>query len=373
MDEIQPIRILEVCQRMEAAGVQALLMSIYRNIDRSKVQMDFLVHYNEKNIYDEEIESLGGKIYRFPVREDYNFIKYIFQLRNFFSEHPEYKIIHGHMDSLGALYLHEAKKAGVPIRIAHAHNAAVQNGLKKYIRLFMIHRYKKYANKLFACSKVAGDFMFGHTEFKIINNAIDAEKFEFNETIRTQKREELYIQDKVVVGNVGRFHVQKNQVFLIEVLKECVKNNKDVILLLIGSGELETDLKTVIKKNGLEHNVIILNNRSDVNELYQSMDVYVMPSLYEGLPVSAMEAQCSGLPCVFSDTITKEVDISGNIKFIPLELGPEEWANTILDLALTHNRKNVKQTIVDAGYDAKNEAISWQNQYMDYVKELRER
>lgn len=360
----KPIRVLEVCQRMEAAGVQSFLMNIYRNIDREKVQLDFLVHYDERNFYDNEIESLGGKIYRFPVRENYNLIKYIRDLHAFFREHKEYRIIHGHMDSLGMLYLKCAQREGINVRIAHSHNSSVQDGIKKYFRIFMIKGYKRYANHLFACSNDAGEFMFGNSKFEVIHNVIDSKKFKYDAMMRNNKRKDLGCSDSFVIGNVGRFHVQKNQLFLVDIFYQILKLVPDSKLLLIGSGELENELRKKIENYGISKHVIILTNRKDVNELYQAIDVYVMPSLYEGLPVSALEAQASGLLCVFSDTITKETDITGNVKYISLQQSAEYWAKHIISFFSTYERKDMQKAIINNGYDAKTESLKIQNMYL---------
>lgn len=360
----KPIRVLEVCQRMEAAGVQSFLMNMYRNIDKEKVQMDFLVHYKEHQFFDNEIERMGGKIYRLSVRENYNLIKYWFDLRKLFREHPEYHIIHGHMDTLGVVYLKCAKKMGVPIRIAHAHNDSVQNGIKKPFRLFMIRLYKKYANCLMACSYNAGKFMFGDCNFHVMNNAIDISKYGYNEKMRAKKREELGLTDNFVIGNVGRFHVQKNQLFLIDVLKQLISFDQTAKLLLIGSGEMEAEIEDKIEKEGVKKHVMILKNRADVNYLYQAMDMFVLPSLYEGLPVSGIEAQASGLPCVFSSSVTSKADITGNVNFISLDKEALEWAKAIKNIHKTFERKIVDEKIKMAGYDAKEEAEKLQNFYL---------
>lgn len=360
----EPIRVLEVCQRMEAAGVQAFLMNMYRNIDRDKVQMDFLVHYKERQFFDDEIERLGGKIYRFSVREDYNLVKYWKELKRFFAEHPEYHIIHGHMDTLGAFYFKCAKNGGIPIRIAHAHNDSVQKGIKKPFRLIMIRLYKKYANQLMACSENAGKFMFGDSKYRVLNNAIDTKKYGYNIEIRNKKRKELGISNEFVIGNVGRFHVQKNQLFLIEIVKELISINSNIRLLLVGSGEMENVIKDKIAEEKLNKNVIILSNRADVNELYQAMDMFVLPSLYEGLPVSGIEAQTAGLPCVFSDVITPKADITGNVKFISLEENPLNWAKEMQKIYKNFLRKDVNEKIKKAGYDANLEAKKLQELYI---------
>lgn len=364
----EPIRVLHVCQRMEAAGIQSFLMNMYRNIDRTKVQFDFLVHYKEEQFYDDEIEEMGGHIYKFSVREDYNIFKYIKELRVFFEEHTEYQIIHAHMDTLGAFYLKSAKRANIKVRIAHAHSASVQNGIKKAPRLFMISRYKKYANQLFACSEKAGEFMFPNEQYHIINNAIDTKKFKYNQDIREKKREELCVNEKFVIGHVGRFCVEKNQIFLLQIMKEIIKIREDAILLLIGSGEDEKKINEFIDNNEMREYVKMLGNRGDINELCQAMDIFTLPSIYEGLPLAGIEAQASGLPCIFSDTITPKADVTGNVEFLSLEESTYNWAKCIINKFENHNRENVEELIQKAGYSAQVEAEKLQKKYLSLIE-----
>lgn len=183
-DNQNPIRVLHIVQRMEAAGVQSFIMNIYREIDKKKVQFDFLTHYAERQFYDDEIEKMGGRIYRLTVREDKNLIKYQWDLKDFFASHPEYKIVHGHMDSLGFFYLGAAKKAGVPVRIAHAHTIIENGNLIKKIRHRLNRLYKINATFLAACSKEAGIYMFGSNDFKVIHNPIEVDKFTYSPEMR---------------------------------------------------------------------------------------------------------------------------------------------------------------------------------------------
>ena len=201
----EPIRVLHVLQRMELAGVQTLLMNVYRKIDRTKVQFDFLVHYTEPQFFDKEIKELGGRIYRLSIREDYNLFKYYLDLNIFFKEHTEYQIVHGHMHSLGAIYLHIAKKCGVKVRIAHSHTNSTQKDVKRLLKVIMNHLYSLEATDLFACSQSAGKYMFGSKKFRVINNAIITDIFLFSAEKRKQKRKELGIADEFVIGCIGRF------------------------------------------------------------------------------------------------------------------------------------------------------------------------
>lgn len=351
-NEKQPIRVLHILQRMEAAGVQTLLMNLYRSIDRSKVQFDFLVHYKEHQFFDNEIEALGGRIYRLSVREDYNFFKYCKELDAFFEEHHEYRIVHGHMNSLGAIYLHYAKKHGIPVRIAHSHTNSIQNDLKKYIKQIMNRFYKRDATDLFACSKDAGKYMFGNEHFTVINNAILTDLFLFSKEKRVEKRKELGLEDEFVVGNVGRFAIVKNQKFLIDVFRVIHKMIPHSKLLLIGTGNMLEEVKEKVKKLDLSDAVSFLGNRKDVAELYMAMDVFVLPSLFEGLGIVAVEAQAAGTPCVCTDTLPKEIDVTPLLYRMSLEKGCESWAKVIIMAKEnTYAHKNMRQYIVDANYD----------------------
>ena len=348
----KPIRVLHVLQRMEAAGVQTLLMNLYRSIDRSKVQFDFLVHYKEHQFFDDEIEALGGKIYRLSVREDYNFIKYCKELDAFFEEHSEYKIVHGHMHSLGAIYLHYAKKHGVPVRIAHSHTNSTQNDAKKFVKQIMNSLYKKDATDLFACSEAAGKYMFGDENFTVINNAILTDNFLFSQAKRDEKRKELGVENKFVIGNVGRFELQKNQKYLVDVfsvLHEMIPESK---LLLIGTGSMLEEVKKKVNEMGLNSAVSFLGNRKDVAELYMAMDVFAFPSLFEGLGIVGVEAQAAGTPCVCTDTLPKEISVTPLLYRLPLKNGVDNWAKKIIEAKEnSYAHSNMKQYIVDSNYD----------------------
>lgn len=347
----EPIRVLHILQRMEAAGVQTLLMNIYRNIDRNKVQFDFLVHYSAPQFFDDEIEELGGRIYRLSVREDYNLIKYIRDLQKFFYRHPEYKIVHGHMHALGAIYLNAAEKAGVPVRIAHSHTNSTQNDAKKYLKLFMNRQYARYATDLFACSSDAGHYMFGNKPFTVINNAIDTEMFCFDAVKRAEKRAELNVEDKFVVGNVGRFTLQKNQKYSVDVFEEILKIKNNAILLLIGSGPMESEIKAYVKEKGLTEKIRFLGNRRDTAELYMAMDVFLFPSLFEGLGIVGVEAQAAGTPTVCTDTLPQEINVSPLLYRLPIG-NTSAWAEKAIEASSNPKaHSEMREYIKSADYD----------------------
>lgn len=368
---MKPIRILHVVPNMNSGGIENLIMNLYRNIDRNKVQFDFLVHYHKRGVFDNEIEQLGGKIYRFSIREDNNIIKYIKQVDDFFKRHRnEYNIIHGHMASLGVVYLGIAKKYDIPIRIAHSHGTSYLKTIKGYMKyiLFKLTKYK--ANVYYSCSTEAGQYLFGNNRnFEIIPNAINMEKFEYNEDVRKILREELDLKEKLVIGNVGRFNLQKNHEFIIDIFNEIKKKKSNSILLLIGIGEEEKRIRQKVKEMKLEESVRFLGLRNDVERLYQAMDIFLMPSLFEGLPLTGIEAQASKLKCIFSDTITKEVKITNNVEFLSLKLPEKKWADKILEVK-NYDRKSVEITNKD--FDIRELAKKMEKVYIEYNKRKKE-
>lgn len=326
----EPIRVLIVNGKMICGGIESFIMNIYRHIDRTKLQFDFLVHYAQRFFYDDEIERLGGKIHRLTFRNDNNFFKYKKDLANFFRSHPEYQIVWGQMEGLASIYLKAAKKAGVKTTIAHSHITSAEKSLKGLVKRFLRRNVYKYADYRFACSTEAGKYLFKNHDFTLIPNAIDTQRFAYNEAVRIRIREEKGWTDKFVVGHIGRFNEQKNHRYLIEIFDEYHKLNANSALCLCGDGELMPEIKKLVESKGLTENVCFTGNIPNVNEFYQAFDCFVMPSLYEGLPVSGVEAQTSGLPCLFADTITREVALlPDRISFLSIKQSPAIWAEQI--------------------------------------------
>ena len=362
----KPIRVLHILQRMEAGGTQALLMNIYRNIDRTKVQFDFLVEYPTKEFYDDEIISMGGKIYYSNVRKDFNIWKFEKLLKKILIENPEYKIVHVHTYSIGYFCLKVAKKCGVPIRIAHSHNNETVHDIKYLPKIFLQRIYTINATDLFACSYEAGKYLFKNKEFKVLKNAIDSRKFIFDAKKREKIRKELNVERNFVIGHVGRFHPQKNHIFLLKIFYEIKKERANSKLLLIGNGDLEDTIRGKIKEMNLTDDVIILKNRNDMDYLYQAMDVFVFPSLFEGLGIVTVEAQAAGVPVVCADTLPKEVEITPLIKKLSLNDSIEKWKDTIFEISDNNNiHKNMCDLIIKANYDIKNSANKIQEFYIN--------
>lgn len=324
------IRVLQVVNDMHRAGLETMLMNYYRNIDKNEIQFDFLTHRPEKSDYDDEIISMGGKVYYAPRLYPQNYGRYFEYMNKFFEEHPEYQIIHSHIDSMSYLPLLAAKKAGIPIRIAHSHNTSIDRDFKYILKQLFRFKITSVANHYCACGKEAGKFLFGNREITIIPNAIEVNKFLYDAEMRRKKREELGINDEFVLGHVGRLAYQKNHKFLIEIFSEVHKKDSNTVLFLIGIGEKEHEIREQIHMLGLDKVVRFLGNRSDVNELYQAMDLFIMPSFFEGIPVTGIEAQFAGLPCVFSDKVPKEVGFFEKCNFISLKSEISSWVDIIM-------------------------------------------
>lgn len=347
------IRVLHVVNDMHRAGLETMLMNYYRNIDRTKIQFDFLTHRPQKSDYDDEIIAMGGKVYYAPRLYPHNYPAYFKYMEKFFEEHPEYQIVHSHIDSMSYLPLRAAKKAGIPVRIAHSHNTSIDKDFKYILKQFFRSRITSVASHYCACGKEAGEFLFKGKDVTVIPNAIEVDRFLFNREMRKNKREELGLKDEFVLGHVGRLSYQKNHKFLIEIFSEVHKKNKNTVLLLIGVGEKEQEIKEQIRTLGLDNAVRFLGSRSDVNELYQAMDVFVMPSFFEGIPVTGVEAQFAELPCIFSTKVPKEVSFTDKCKFLTLEESIDRWAEVILSIN-TNVRIENNMTVKNSWYNIKN-------------------
>lgn len=370
---MEPIRVLHEVTIMNTGGIETLLMNIYRNIDREKVQFDFMLHRDQEGFYDEEIRSLGGKIYKGVGFNPLKHKKYLNSIDDLFEEHKgEYKIIHAH-NSFSMFTLRAAKEAGILIRISHAHNARPLFDYKKYIfKKYNRIKLKNYTTNMFACSSNAGKWLFGEKAIKegkvtIINNGIEPDKFIFNETIRNNIRKQLHIENKYVIGHVGRFNKQKNHEFIIKVFNEVLKNNKDSVLMLIGEGDLKEEISKEARKLGIIDSIIVISATNNVNEYMQAMDLFLFPSLYEGLGIVAIEAQAAGLQCVVADTIPKDAFITKNIRSLSLQEPIENWSKEILKYNNGYERKDTSETIRRSGYDIKQVAKGLEEFYLNCV------
>ncbi len=359
-----PIRVLQIVPNMQAGGLENLIMNLYRNIDRSKVQFDFLVHYAKPNFFDEEIVKLGGRIHYLTLRDDGNIFKYICSLRKLFCKN-KYSIVHSHMASLAFVHLGIAKLCGVKTRIVHSHNSSSSKTLKGRVKAVLLKLAPIFANEHFACSQSAGHFLYGNSPFHVVNNAIDLNRFVFSAEKRGRIRSELKVSsDTIVVGHIGRFNVQKNHMFLLDIFAECLRKNENMKLVLVGDGELKQAVSDRIKNLGIENFVIQPGVRRDVEDFYSAFDVFVMPSLFEGLPVTGVEAQAAGTPCVFSTEITPEVNLLPSTKFIPLADGPSKWADAIVESSLVHRISDTVKYM--SLYNIVEESKKLENIYLNY-------
>lgn len=361
------IRVLQVVNNMHRAGLETMLMNYYRNIDRTKIQFDFLTHRPEKGDYDDEIISMGGKVYYAPRLYPQNYLQYFKWMKKFFNEHPEYKIVHSHIDTMSAFPLLAAKLNNIPIRIAHSHTSKLDRDLKFPIKYLAKLIVPYVANHYFSCGEVAGKFLYGNKKFEIIRNAIDLEKYKFNNKVREKKRKELKLNNEFVIGHVGRYCYIKNQSFIIDIFNEILKERPNSKLLLIGNGPDEELLRQKVNKLNLNNNVIFLINRSDVDELYQVMDAFVMPSLFEGVPLVAVEAQANGLKCFLSDKISEEVFLTKNIEKISLGQKDEEWKEKILNSEY-ERQEEIPEELFQRGYDIKRSMQELIKKYIEYTK-----
>lgn len=359
----EPIRILHVLRAMEMGGAQTLIMNLYRNIDREKVQFDFLLSDND--YFDEEILKLGGKVFYIPYLTKKGQLNYEHNIIKFLKEHNEYKIVHSHIDQVTGIVMQAARKANVPVRIAHSHNTKNTNGfIGKIYKNYLQNKINKNATNLFGCSEEACKWLFKEraNEAKILNNGIDIEKFKYSTEKREKVRKELNISEgTIVVGHIGAFRKQKNHEGLINIYNEYLKTNSNSCLLLCGDGDLKCDIEKKVRNLGIGDKVKFLGIRSDTDALYSAFDIFLFPSLYEGLSVALIEAQASGVKILASDTIDKKTELTNNIEFISLE--NKNWNKYFVPNENRCYNKNVDI------YDIKKIA----NKYQEYMEELNEK
>ena len=365
----EPIRVAQIMGKWLGGGVEAVVINYYRHIDRTKIQFDFICDEDSTNIPYEEIEQLGGKVILIPPYQ--RAFKYHKELKRVLKE-GNYKIIHSHISTMSVFSLFAAKCAGVPVRIAHSHSTTNKKEKKKNLMKQVLRPFSKvFATDYMCCSELAGRWLFGDKEYDkgnvyLLNNAIDLDKFKYNESLRKKKRKELGIKDDtLVIGHIGRFVAQKNHDYLIDIFNEIHKKNNNSVLLLAGQGPLMEEIKNKAKELNLDDSVKLLGQRNDANELYQAFDVFLLPSLYEGLPVVGVEAQAAGLLCYLSDDMTKETKVLDITKFMSLNNTPEEWANNILDDVKKYKRIDTSKEMTAKNFNIKEEAKKLEEYYLN--------
>lgn len=366
-----PIRILHVIGIMNRGGAETMIMNLYRNIDRTKIQFDFVENSSLPAVFDEEILALGGKIYRCPRYRGINHISYVKWWVEFFEEHAsEYGIIHGHLGSTASIYLSIARRFGL-YTIAHSHSSGTDHSLKSFLYDIMSYNTRNVADYFFACSEQAGVDRFGEkiTEgenYSILNNAINIKQFAYDSVARETKRKELdLISNELVVGHVGRFSPAKNHAFLLDIFAALLRKEENAVLLLVGGGDGMDEIRRKAENLGISDRVRFLGVRSDVADVMQAMDVFAFPSLYEGLPLTLVEAQSSGLPCLISDRIPPDCILTeGLIRTMSLDSSADEWADALLSLRSVA-REDHSTEVAAHGFDIKTEAKKLQEFYIN--------
>ena len=350
-------RLLCIVSAMNAGGAETFLMKIYRGLDKEKYQMDFCVNSNE-NFYAEEIKKLGGKIYVIPLKSK-NPIKFFKAMKKVVNENKYEYVLRISCHSLSVIDLLAAKSGGAKHLIMRSSNASSGCRAKEFLHKTFQFLPKSIPDIKLAPSKLAAEYTFGKKQVEngqvtILNNGLDIKLFKFNNEIREKYRKELNIEDKFVIGHVGRFNEQKNHNFLIQIFNEIKKKQDNAILLLIGQGELENKVKQQVHEYGLDDSVVFLGVRKDIPNLLFSMDLFLFPSFFEGMPNTVIEAQTTGLPCLISDSITAEAEVTKLVHFESLNKSADEWAEALLNISkekVFSNRECAAEKMKEKGYD----------------------
>ncbi len=364
----EAVRILQISYGMDRGGAETLIMNIYRNIDRSKVQFDFLLHNPERTAYEDEIERLGGKIYRIPRFLGYNKLSYGRNLKKFLLSHPEHRIIHDHLMDSSEETFRVAKKYG-RITVAHSHIVEYYNRPSDYIRFFFRRNLYKYADYRFACSKEAGEWLYrGQADFTVLRNGIETEKYRYSDEVRDKKRKELGLSpDDFLITNIGRMVEQKNQKRLIEIFSLFRKNHQKAKLMITGEGPLGDDLRKDVISKGLGECVIFTGERGDVPSLLAASDLFLFPSLFEGFGIVIIEAEASGLECIISSNIPKDTDLIPDlVTRVSLSSTDAEWVEAVERASerKERQRENDYLTVREKGFDIRESAEYMEKFYL---------
>lgn len=370
----KPIRVLYWGMSSNIGGIESFIMNVYRNIDRQKVQIDFITsHDHDKIAFEDEIEAMGGKVYRVMYSESESLIKSRTSLDKFFKEHKEYAAVHIHANFPYVFPLKYAKKAGIPVRIIHSHNSNgnVNNssGIRKIVNklrdMQIEKQIKKYPTHYFACSELAADYMFPGRDYQWIKNGIDLKKYSFDEEVRKEVRDELGVEDDCqLLGFIGRLRYQKNPYFIVDIFREYQKLNINSKLVIAGIGEWETGVKEAAKDLIDSGKALFLGKRTDAERLYQGMDAFLLPSFYEGLPVVLVEAQTAGLPCFTSNFVTKQIDVTNLINYYSLSDNAKLWAEKIYKSLGNYKRKSYRSQLETQGFGIENVAKALEEFYI---------
>lgn len=368
------VRVLHILHSMNRGGAENALMNYYRHLDHDKIQFDFLLTDASKCDFEDEILSLGGRIFRVPPLVITHPRAYLKGVRSFLASHPEYKIVHSHTSSKSAVPLAIARRLGVPVRISHSHSSKSETGFNGLIRNALKPLLKRTANVYFSCGEQASRWLYGEkfsrqNRVRIIRNVIDASKFRLDLDARKEIREKLDIdKDTFVIGHVARFCSEKNHRFSLEILREALTINPNTVLLLVGDGPDRAELTAYATELNVTDHIRMTGVVPDVYHYNQAMDAFILPSFYEGLPLSIIEAQVSGLPCFTTKgTVSTECSVTDLVSYLPLEAGTRLWAEEILKTA-GKPRVDRFDDIKAAGYDSVSAANGLQTLYLDLLK-----
>lgn len=345
-------KILHYVPGFDHGGIESRLLDWYNNIDRDKFQFDLLILTSVKdNVFIKEFESLGGKVYILPKFNLKNYIKFKLELNNFFKNNSDYDAVHCHSPITGKYVLELAKNYKIPTRILHSRTVKIDSNRYQFFKKYLVRKSVQFATTYFACSKEAGDWIYGENDdFQIINNGITTDQFVFNYKTRDRIRKELNLSNFTVIGNVSRFTPSKKHDFLIEILYELDKRNGNFCLLLIGDGPTKSIIEKIAEDKGVIDKVLFLGKKHNVSDYYQAMDIFVFPSEYEGFGTVAVESQASGLKTIVSTGVPNSVDVTNLVTHLPLENGVEYWADIIMKNK-NYLRENKKQEIINKDFD----------------------
>lgn len=365
------VRVLHVIGKMDRAGAETMIMNIYRNIDRTKIQFDFMVFTDEKADYDEEIKELGGRIYHMPSFKGYNYLNLYRRFRKFFKEHP-YKIVHGHIGSLAPAYLYCAKKEGL-YTVAHSHCPNSNVFVTRIVFMILAYWVRYVADYYFACSLEAGMDRFGKkivssNRFRVINNAIESYKFTYTKERHQKMKEEYGLVGKTVLGHVGRFVPVKNHKFMIQLFEVIAKEDKNTVLVFIGEGEEKEAIEKMVVEKQLTDRVMFMGVREDIPDMMNLFDAFLFPSFYEGLGIVGIEAQAAGLPCFYSSVIPDEGMVTKNVWKLSLDAGVDVWKECILNVLKNYDRTNTVEEIKNSGFDIIQSAKELEEFYITNAK-----
>lgn len=372
----KPIRVLQVVTIMERAGLENRIMDIYRNIDRNKIQFDFLTHRLEDGDFDSEIKQLGGIVHHLPPIKPWKLIGYVQSLRKFFRTHPEYKIVHAHLNAYSSWVLIAAKLEGVPVRIAHSRTKGFEYNWKVIFKILSRELVNWPTTHKLAVSIQAGEWLFGKKGIEepnkliVIPNGIGLSKFTLNDEKRAEMRKMLGLDNQIAFVHVGRLSYPKNHTFLFDIFHSIHKTNANTKLFLLGEGELKDSLIQKAEALGLSNDIVFLGNHPNVGDYLQAMDAMIFPSFYEGFGTVVLETQCSGLPTLASDVLPKETKLTECLEFMSIKDNTvDEWANKALEMVSMIKRQDRTDAIREAGYDIKDSYKIMSDLYLSSIKE----